>query len=118
MASSDIIAALLAAARRGVNVEICMTDSSRWSTAFEELVSAGAHVRVYSPAAALYIHAKLLVRDAGLRDQGAFVGSQNFSTKSLRYNRELGILITSGPPVRQLRALIQDDYSAAWPWTG
>jgi cardiolipin synthase len=67
MASREIIDALVAAARRGVNVEICMTASSRWSSSFEELVSAGIHIRVYSPAAALYIHAKLLVRDGGLR---------------------------------------------------
>jgi len=118
MGSADIIDALVEAARRGVNVEICMTDSSRWSAAFEELVSAGVHIRVYSPAAAIYIHAKVLVRDPGLGDQEAFAGSQNFSTESLRDNRELGILMTSGPPVGQLQTLIQDDYARASPWTG
>ena len=118
MDSGDIIDALVAAAHRGVNVNICMTDSSRWSSSFEELVGAGVHIRVFSPAAGLYIHAKLLVRDPGLRDQEAFVGSQNFSTESLRYNRELGILITAGPPIRQLQSLIQDDYNGASSWTG
>ena len=118
MDSREIIDALVAAARRGVNTEICMTDSSRWSSSFEELFSAGVHIRVFSPAAALYIHAKLLVRDEGLRDEEAFVGSQNFSTESLRYNRELGILITAGPPIRQLRTLIQTDYNAASSWSG
>jgi cardiolipin synthase A/B len=118
MGSSGIIGALITAARRGVNVKVCMTDSSRWSTAFEELVSAGVHIRVYSPAAALYIHAKLLVRDPGLGDQEAFAGSQNFSTESLRYNRELGILVTSGELVRQLGTLIQDDFNGASPWSG
>lgn len=118
MGSSGIIDALITAARRGVNVEICMTNSSRWSTAFEELVSAGIHIRVYSASAALYIHAKLLVRDPGLRDQEAFAGSQNFSTESLRYNRELGILMSSGLPIRQLQTLIEDDFHAASPWIG
>lgn len=118
MGSPGIIDALIAAARRGVNVEICMTDSSRWSAAFEQLVSAGVHIRVYSPAAALYIHAKLLVRDPGLGDQEAFAGSQNFSTESLRYNRELGILMTAGPLIRQLRTLIEDDFNGATPWSG
>jgi phosphatidylserine/phosphatidylglycerophosphate/cardiolipin synthase-like enzyme len=117
MGSADIIAALNAAARRGVNVEICMTNSTRWSAAFDELVSAGVHVRVYSPAAALYIHAKLLVRDPGLPDQEAFAGSQNFSTESLRYNRELGIRMMSGPPIRQLQTLIEGDFNAASWWS-
>ena len=118
MDSREIIDALVAAVHRGVNVEICMTDSSRWSAAFEQLVSAGVHIRVYSPAAALYIHAKLLVRDPGLGDEEAFAGSQNVSTESLRYNRELGIVITSGPPIRQLQTLIQADYNGASAWTG
>ena len=118
MDSRDIIDALVAAARRGVNVEICMTDSSSWSSSFEELVGAGVHIRVYSPAAALYIHAKVLVRDEGVHDEEAFVGSQNFSTELLRYNRELGILITAGPPIRQLQSLIQTDYNAASSWSG
>lgn len=117
MGSASIIDALVAAARRGVNVEICMTTSARWSAAFDTLVSAGVHVRVYSSHAPLYIHAKVLVRDPGLGDQEAFAGSQNFSTESLRYNRELGMVMTSGQQVRQLQTLIENDYSTASAWT-
>ena len=119
MGSADIIDALIARrpARRDT-VEICMTNSSSWSAAFDALVSAGVHIRVYSPAAALYIHAKLLVRDPGLGDQEAFAGSQNFSTESLRYNRELGILVDRRTAGRQLAALIQDDDNGGTPWTG
>jgi len=117
MGSAAIIDALVAAAHRGVNVEICMTNSARWSAAFDTLVSAGVHVRVYSSNAPLYIHAKVLVRDPGLSDQEAFAGSQNFSTESLRYNRELGIAMTSNPPVERLHALPWDDYKKAAAWT-
>jgi cardiolipin synthase A/B len=118
MANPDVTTALIGAARRGVTVEICMTNSSSWSSAFAELTAAGVHVRVYSPSAALYIHAKVLVRDPGASDQEAFAGSQNFSTASLRYNRELGIVLDSGTLVKQLQAMIQRDFTGAAPWTG
>ena len=109
MSNSDITDALTAAARRGVNVEICMTNSSSWSSAFAGLAGAGVHIRVYAPDAALYIHAKVIVRDPGSGDQEAFAGSQNFSTESLRYNRELGIVFENGTEVGQLAAMIQRD---------
>jgi phosphatidylserine/phosphatidylglycerophosphate/cardiolipin synthase-like enzyme len=114
----EITDALMAAARRGVNVEICMTYSSSWADAFNELVAAGAHVRVYSPDAALYIHAKVLVRDPGASDQEAFAGSQNFSTESLRYNRELGIMLRGSVLIGQLEAMVHGDFDGASPWTG
>jgi cardiolipin synthase len=118
MSNSDITDALMTAARRGVAVEICMTNSSSWSSAFAELAGAGVHIRVYAPDAALYIHAKVIVRDPGSSDQAAFAGSQNFSTESLRYNRELGILVESGTAVGQLAAMIQRDDTGASPWNG
>ena len=118
MDSADITDALIAAARRGVNVEICMTNSSSWDSAFSELNDAGVHLRVYSPDAALYIHAKVLVRDPGSSDQEAFAGSQNFSTESLLYNRELGVVIRSGALIGQLESMIQGDYGGAAAWSG
>ena len=118
MANAEVTAAIPAAARRGVNVELCMTDSSSWATAFGELVAAGVHVRLYSPDAALYIHAKVIVRDPGARDEEAFVGSQNFSTESLRYNRELGIVLDGASLIDQLRTMIQRDAGGAAPWSG
>ncbi len=117
MDNSDITDALVAAARRGVDVVVCMTNSSSWTSAFRELVDAGVHLRVYSPDAALYIHAKVLVRDPASGDQEAFAGSQNFSTELLLYNRELGVVIRSGTLIGQLEAMIQGDYDGAGAWT-
>ncbi len=117
MDSTTITDALIAAARRGVDVEVCMTNSSSWSAAFHELTAAGVHVRVYSPSAALYIHAKVLVGDPGTSAQVAFAGSQNFSTASLRYNRELGILMHGSALVGQLSAMVQQDFNGAEPWS-
>lgn len=116
MDSSDVTDALVAAARRGVDVLVCMTNSSSWTSAFRELTDAGVHLRVYSPDAALYIHAKVLVRDPGSSDQEAFAGSQNFSTESLRYNRELGVMLRSTALIGQLESMIQGDYNGAAAW--
>jgi phosphatidylserine/phosphatidylglycerophosphate/cardiolipin synthase-like enzyme len=118
MDNSDITDALIAAARRGVDVEVCMTNSSSWTAAFRELSEAGVHVRVYSPNAALYIHAKVLVRDPGSSNQEAFAGSQNFSTESLRYNRELGVVIRSTALIGQLASMIEGDDAGAAAWNG
>ena len=117
MEQTDITNALISAARRGVDVEICMTNSSSWTTAFRALIAAGAHVRVYSPSASLYIHAKILVSDPGSSAQVAFVGSQNFSTESLRYNRELGILMRGPALVGQLNTMVQQDFNQAAQWS-
>ena len=118
MDNSDITDALIAAARRGVDVVVCMTNSSSWTSAFRELVDAGVHLRVYSPDAALYIHAKVLVRDPGSTDEEAIAGSQNFSTESLlRYNRELGVVIRSSALIGQLATMIKGDYDGAATWS-
>ena len=45
------------------------------------------------------------------------MGSQNFSTESLEYNRELGIVLSSGAVIEQLLAMFRGDVSGAAPWT-
>lgn len=117
MGDATITHALIDAARRGVDVEICMTASSNWSSAFGELTAAGVHVRAYEPDAPLYIHAKVIVSDPGARDQQAFVGSQNFSTVSLEYNRELGIVLGFGTAIDTLLVMFRGDDTGAASWT-
>jgi cardiolipin synthase len=96
MDNPAVTGALAAAARRGVDVTLTMTADTQWDGAFSELARAGVHVRLYpNDSAALYIHAKAIVADAGLAGQQALVGSQNFSIASLGYNRELGICTAS-----------------------
>jgi cardiolipin synthase len=107
-----ITTALESAARRGVDVKITMTAESEWDSAFSALVKAGAHVRTYSDSSnVLYIHAKAVVADAGLSGQQMFVGSENFSAASLRYNRELGIRTTSKSLVSAVAAVLAADYA-------
>ena len=58
----------------------------------------------------LYIHEKLVLADAGTAAATALVGSINFSTSSMEYNRELDIVLNetrrsrpAGRPRRRLR---------------
>ena len=113
-----VTSALAAAARRGVNVTITMTEDSRWDDAFTELARDGAHIRLYPDSSRdLYIHAKAIVADVGRPGQQVFVGSQNFSVASLGYNRELGIRTTSPAVVAAVSAALARDYAHAAPYS-
>jgi cardiolipin synthase len=114
MASSAIITALEKAARRGVNVKVVMTADSEWDSAFAALTRAGVHIHLFADSSrALYIHAKAVVADAGRKDQQVFVGSENFSTASLDYNRELGIRTGNPAVISVISATLARDYAAA-----
>ncbi|GEM_PF-297646 len=114
MRDPAVTSALAAAARRGVNVTITMTADPEWDQAFTRLSRAGAHLRLYPDGGgSLYIHAKAIVADAGLPDQRALVGSQNFSAASLDYNRELGILTSAPAIVSAVSATLAADFAGA-----
>jgi phosphatidylserine/phosphatidylglycerophosphate/cardiolipin synthase-like enzyme len=106
--------ALAAAARRGVNVTVTMTASPHWARPFAQLAAAGVHVATYpNTSTALYIHAKVIVADAGTAAARAFVGSENFSTASLTRNRELGITTPTPAVVDAVSATLTADYHGA-----
>src|ERR1700733_7483777 len=117
MGDPVITSALEAAARRGVDVKIIMTAESEWDSAFSALVKAGAHVRTYKDGTkVLYIHAKAVVADAGSSDEQMFVGSENFSSASLRRNRELGLRTTNKPVISAVAAVLAADYAGGTPY--
>jgi phosphatidylserine/phosphatidylglycerophosphate/cardiolipin synthase-like enzyme len=106
MDSSAIESALENDARRGVTTTVIMTSDSDWDSAFSQLESAGVHVLLYpDTSSAVYIHAKVIDVD-GAR---AFVGSENFSTASLDYNRELGVITSSTPVLEPLNGALSED---------
>jgi cardiolipin synthase len=88
MADAASEAAMIATAKRGVDVELILPQpGSGGNTAdVAALLNGGVHVRYIT---APYMHAKLVVSDGTL----AFTGSENFSATSLDQNRELGILL-------------------------
>ncbi len=117
MGDPTITSALVAAARRGVDVKVVMTAESEWDSAFSQLASAGVHVRLYANSdKVLYIHAKAVIADAGRADQQVFVGSENFSRASLDYNRELGIRTTNKAVIATISATLAADYAGATPY--
>jgi cardiolipin synthase len=114
MHSSAVTDALARAARRGVDVKVVMTADSEWDSAFAALARAGVHIHLYpDSSSALYIHAKAIVADAGHAGQQVFVGSENFSTASLDYNRELGIRTANRAVIKAVSAAIASDYAGA-----
>ena len=124
MADMDVTKALIDAAERGVAVYVVMTDAGEWKWDFAELSTAGVHVRTYADnaSAPLYIHAKMIVADAGTgsSDAGtsarAFVGSENFSAASLDENRELGIFIQDQKIIADLMKTFSADWRGAVPF--
>jgi cardiolipin synthase len=106
MHSTAVEDSLQSAAQRGVDVTVVMTANTEWSAAFTQLESNGVHVVLYpDTSSALYIHAKVIDVD-GAR---AFVGSENFSTASLDYNRELGIITSSASVLGPLNSDLSGD---------
>lgn len=103
--------ALIAAARRGVSVEVVLpmpTSGAADSGAdVARLVHGGVRVRYL---VAPYMHAKLIVTD-GTR---AFVGSENFSGTSLDQNRELGVLIAESDVLATLARVFALDWAAGY----
>jgi len=99
--------ALKAALGRGVKVRVVLSDSTQTSSgqaAVAEIKGAGGKlVTVSTP----YMHAKTMVVDGTT----AYVGSENFSTGSLQYNRELGVVFSIASEVQKISSTISSDFS-------
>jgi cardiolipin synthase len=117
MSSKSIENALMAAASRGVTVEVIMTRASEWTDDFDRLVKGGVRVATYSASASLYIHAKVIIADAGHSGARAFLGSENFTTASLSRNRELGLTVGTSTVIDALHQTLLHDFTAATRWT-
>lgn len=101
--------ALIAAAHRGVNVEVMLpppSGSGSYAADVARLTSGGVHVRYLTEP---YMHAKLIVADGTV----AFTGSENFSSTSLDENRELGILLADPSALATLSATFTRDWAVA-----
>lgn len=111
--SPAIVDALAAAAHRGVDVRLLLTDQPTWHSNFNTLKTAGVHVRTYkSGKHLLYIHAKTIVVDG----RRVFLGSENFSKTSLQTNRELGLVTSTKSVVQGVQGTFEKDFGAATPW--
>jgi cardiolipin synthase len=118
MGYSTVVTALENAAKRGVNVEVTMTnDSDEYASEFDALTAAGVHVHTYAYTASLYIHAKAIVADYGTSAAKVDIGSQNFSGASWNKNRELGFISPNSAIVSSVNATLASDYAGGADWT-
>ncbi|MDE1161115.1 MAG: phospholipase D-like domain-containing protein [Acidobacteriaceae bacterium] len=119
ISASDIVKALEAAAARGVVVKLIMTnDDNDYASEFNALAAAGVNVHVFKDnSSTLYIHAKVTIADAGYSgDQKVFCGSENYSTASLKENRELGIVMATSALVTKFNGVLLTDYANSTVW--
>jgi cardiolipin synthase len=103
--------ALAAAQPAGINVRLVLSDiapSASQQMAVTQLKGAGVKIVVTSNP---YIHSKALVVD-GAR---MYVGSANFTTGSLQYNRELGVLTANAAAVSAVASAINTDFGNGTP---
>jgi len=91
----QIINALKAAAKKGVNIEI-LTSDKKHQKQLSSLQKAGIHIH---PSRHYYIHAKVFIVDKQL----ALLGSINLTQNSLDHNRELSVITKDPNVVKQLR---------------
>jgi phosphatidylserine/phosphatidylglycerophosphate/cardiolipin synthase-like enzyme len=105
---------LVDAAGRGVRVRLLTsapdvdgeTGDGSGDYGLDLLQRGGVEVRVLEEP---YVHAKVFAADHAV----AFVGSQNISTTSLDYNRELGLILSDPDALRRLSATFMYDWDRA-----
>jgi cardiolipin synthase len=104
----QVVNALVAAKGRGATVHIVLSDQTPTTSgqnAINQLKSAGVSlVKLSNP----YIHAKSFVVDG----KTAYIGSENFTTGSLVYNRELGVLFSVASEVQKVLTTSKADFAA------
>jgi cardiolipin synthase A/B len=110
MDSPVVEQALEGDARRGVDVKVVMTYSSEWSSALNALAYDGVHVSLLN-SSQVYIHAKVICVDCSATAGTVFIGSENFSTSSLSYNRELGVITRSLNAIHAVVTAVDSDYA-------
>ncbi len=107
------LAALAAAAARGVKVRFISAKLDRLGPdendpGRQSLNEADAEAAVGK---FLFIHAKAMIADYGTPAARAFVGSENFSSNSLDFARELGVIMTEPAVVERLYQVFKKDWA-------
>ena len=117
LSDSTIVTALADAARRGVSVQVCGENQyGHYDRQFTELTDAGAKVTYFSSSHGFYVHAKVIEVDEGTSRAQMYVGSENFTTNSLRLNRELGIILTGKSVLSSVARTFAGDFGRATPF--
>jgi cardiolipin synthase A/B len=110
--------ALIKAAKRGVNVQVCgENESGEYDSAFAKLARAGIRISYYKSSTGFYIHGKVVEADYGTSRAKIFIGSENFSNTSLNQNRELGLIISSHAVMSAVASTFAADFRNGKHWS-
>ena len=111
LSDTSVVAAMAAGADRGVKVRVVIASGTGSASQQQGIALLKQHgvklVSISTP----YMHAKSIVVD-GLY---AYVGSENFSTASLQYNRELGVLTNAAAEVAKVASTTASDFASGTP---
>ncbi len=117
MGDTTVEDALIRAAKRGVDVQICgENEDGEYDSAYARLARAGIHIGYYSSPTGFYIHGKVIEADYGTGHARMFVGSENFSRTSLDDNRELGLIISDPAVLSAMAATFAADFRNGRHW--
>jgi phosphatidylserine/phosphatidylglycerophosphate/cardiolipin synthase-like enzyme len=118
MGDRTVEKALIKAAKRGVDVQVCgENESGEYDSAFAKLARAGIRISYYSSSTGFYIHGKVVEADYGTAHAKIFIGSENFSNTSLNQNRELGLIISSHPVMSAIAGTFASDFRNGKHWS-
>ena len=113
MGDTTVEDALVRAAGRGVDVQVCgENQGGQYDRAYSRLARAGIHISYYSSPDGFYIHGKVIEADYGK----VFIGSENFSSTSLNDNRELGLIISGHAVMSAIAATFARDFRNGQHW--
>jgi cardiolipin synthase A/B len=117
MGDTTVENALIRAAKRGVDVQVCGENEDReYDSAYTKLARAGIHISYFSSSTGFYIHGKVIEADYGTRHARMFVGSENFSRTSLDDNRELGLIISDPAVLSAMARTFAADFPNGQHW--
>ena len=118
MGDKTVENALIRAAKRGVDVQVCgENESGEYDSAYSRLARAGIHISYYSSPTGFYIHGKVIEADYGTAHAKVFIGSENFSNTSLNDNRELGLIISSHAVMSAIAGTFASDFRNGQHWS-
>jgi len=118
MGDTTVEDALIRAARRGVDVQVCgENEDGEYDSAFAKMARAGVRISYYSSSAGFYIHGKVIEADYGTGHARIFIGSENFSSTSLNDNRELGLIISDPAVLSAVARTFAADFRKGTRWT-
>jgi len=118
MGDATVETALIAAAKRGVDVQVCgENEDGEYDDDFAGLHRGGVRISYYSSSKGFYIHGKVVEADYGTSRARVFIGSENFSNTSLNQNRELGLITSNHATMSAIASTFAADFRNGKMWS-